>query len=153
MVGDVGVVMADNETKTCNVLVGNAGDKDKDKEGDNHKSNMCNNIAGYGDRGGDEKENKPWVYVAISSGIVHHGHLNVLNAASRLGRVVVGLLTESACLSYKDAPALTYSQRECVFRHIRGVERVVPQTQHDYTDNIRLIKPRYVVSSSIYFCI
>lgn len=34
------------------------------------------------------------VYIGMSADIVHHGHVNIINVAKSLGRVVVGLLTD-----------------------------------------------------------
>ena len=41
------------------------------------------------------------VYVGMSADIIHPGHLNIINEAKKLGRVVVGVLTDSAIASYK----------------------------------------------------
>ena len=41
------------------------------------------------------------VYVAMSIDLVHPGHLNIINQANKLGKVIVGLLTDKAIASYK----------------------------------------------------
>ena len=43
---------------------------------------------------------RPEVYVAMSADIIHPGHINIIEVASRLGNVTVGLLTDSAIASY-----------------------------------------------------
>ena len=45
---------------------------------------------------------KKIVYVAMSIDLVHPGHLNIINQASKLGEVIVGLLTDKAIASYKE---------------------------------------------------
>lgn len=85
------------------------------------------------------------VYVAMSADLIHPGHTNIIDMASRLGEVTIGLLTDEAIASYKRLPFLDYSQREKVIKSIKGVERVVPQLTLDYTDNLRQLKPHYVV--------
>ena len=44
---------------------------------------------------------KAKVYVALSADILHEGHINILKKASKLGKVIVGLLTDNAINEYK----------------------------------------------------
>jgi phosphoenolpyruvate mutase len=85
------------------------------------------------------------VYVAMSADLIHPGHLNIINEARKLGKVILGLLTDEAIASYKRLPALTYEQRKVIVENIKGVSEVVPQTTLDYVPNLRKIKPDYVV--------
>ena len=85
------------------------------------------------------------VYIGMSADLVHPGHLNVINTGKKLGRVVIGLLTDEAIASYKRVPYLTYEQRKIVVGNIAGVSEVVPQETLDYTTNLLNIKPHYVV--------
>ena len=41
------------------------------------------------------------VYVGMSADLLHPGHINIINKASQLGEVTVGLLTDNAISSYK----------------------------------------------------
>ena len=41
------------------------------------------------------------VYVGMSADMIHHGHINIINEAAKLGEVTVGLLTDKAIASYK----------------------------------------------------
>ena len=45
---------------------------------------------------------KKTVYLSLSADNLHHGHINVINKASSLGNLTIGLLTEEAILSKKD---------------------------------------------------
>ena len=85
------------------------------------------------------------VYVGLSADLVHPGHMNIINVAAKLGKVTIGLLTDSAIASYKRLPYLAYEQRKAVLENIKGVEEVIPQTELDYTRNLRKLMPRYVV--------
>ncbi len=85
------------------------------------------------------------VYVAMSADLVHPGHLNIIQHAKSYGDVILGLLTDKAIASYKRIPYLTYEQRKTVVENIKGVEKVIPQHTLDYTENLQLIKPDYVV--------
>lgn len=91
----------------------------------------------------DKKMKK--VYVAMSADLIHPGHLNIINEARKLGKVILGLLTDEAIASYKRLPALNYEQRKVIVENIKGVSEVVPQTTLDYVPNLRKIKPDYVV--------
>lgn len=85
------------------------------------------------------------VYVGMSADIIHPGHLNIIKEANKLGRVVVGVLTDEAIASYKRLPYLTYEQRALVVKNLKGVDEVIPQTTLDYCPNLEKIKPDYVV--------
>lgn len=85
------------------------------------------------------------VYVSMSADIIHHGHINIIRKASELGEVIVGLLTDEAIATYKRLPLLDYSQRKNIIGNLKGVSKVIPQTTLDYTENLRLIKPDFVV--------
>ena len=88
---------------------------------------------------------KKIVYVCMSADILHAGHINILERASSLGNVVVGLMTDQAISYYKKIPFLNYYQREIVLRNLNMVHEVVPQNTMDYRPNLRKIKPDYVV--------
>lgn len=81
----------------------------------------------------------------MSADFLHHGHLNILREAARLGEVTVGLLTDAAIASYKRLPFLTWEERKIVVENIKGVARVVPQDALDYVPNLIQLKPDFVV--------
>jgi phosphoenolpyruvate mutase len=85
------------------------------------------------------------VYIGMSADLVHPGHLNVINAGKKLGRVIVGLLTDKAIAGYKRVPYLNYEQRKIIIENIAGVSEVIAQETLDYTDNLQKIKPHFVV--------
>ena len=85
------------------------------------------------------------VYCGMSADLIHHGHLNIIHEAMKLGEVIVGVLTDEAIASYKRLPFLTYEQRAEIMSNIKGVARVVPQTTLDYVPNLEKLKPDYVV--------
>ena len=85
------------------------------------------------------------VYVGMSADIVHPGHINILKEASKLGKVTVGLLNDKAISSYKKIPFMSFEQRREVVEGIKYVSETVEQKTLDYTDNLKQIKPHYVV--------
>ncbi len=85
------------------------------------------------------------VYVPMSADIVHPGHINILKTAARYGRVIVGLFADEAISTYKPKPYMTYEQRKIVIESIKYVDEVVPQMTRDYDDNIRRLKPDFMI--------
>ena len=85
------------------------------------------------------------VYVALSADLIHPGHLNIINKASKLGNLIIGLLTDSAIASYKRVPVMEYGDRLKVISSLKGVKKVIKQDTHDYTINLRKIRPDIVV--------
>ena len=85
------------------------------------------------------------VYVCMSADVIHPGHLNIINEAKKYGEVIVGLLTDKAVASYKRLPLLSYDNRKIIVENIKGVKEVIPQETLDQTDNLKKIKPDYVV--------
>ncbi len=88
---------------------------------------------------------KKTVYVAMSIDLVHPGHLNIINEASKFGTVIVGLLTDKAIASYKRVPIMEYKDRYKVVSAIKNVSKVIEQNTHDYSPNLRKLKPNYVL--------
>jgi len=81
----------------------------------------------------------------MSADLVHPGHINILKEAARLGKVIIGLLTDEAIASYKRLPHMDYAMRKSVIENIKGVTQVIPQHTLNYTDNLRKIEPDFVV--------
>ena len=91
------------------------------------------------------KQKKPIVYCAMSGDIIHHGHINILKIANAYGYVVLGILTNKAISEYKDTPVTTFRHRKLVFESVKYVNKIIPQRTHDYTYNLKKLKPKYVI--------
>lgn len=85
------------------------------------------------------------VYLAMSADIIHNGHINLINEASKLGEITVGVLKDEAIASYKRLPLLPYENRKSIIENIKGVKNVIAQNALDYEENLLLLKPDYVV--------
>lgn len=85
------------------------------------------------------------VYIAIGADILHSGHINVINEGSKLGEVIIGLLSDEAIASYKRPPVFNYETRKLIFSSLKNVSEIICQSTVDYTNNLRLIKPNFVV--------
>jgi len=85
------------------------------------------------------------VYLAMSADIIHHGHINVINEARKLGEVTVGILTDEVIATYKRYPVIEFEHRKQIVENLKGVSRVIPQDTLDYVPNLVKLKPDYVV--------
>lgn len=91
------------------------------------------------------EKNEKTVYIGITGDIVHPGIINIIQKATSYGRVIVGLLTDSAIVSHKRLPYLTYEQRKNVIENIKGVSEVIPQKEWSYIPNLKALKPNYII--------
>jgi phosphoenolpyruvate phosphomutase len=91
-----------------------------------------------------EIENRT-VYMCFSTDMVHSGHIAIIRKAQKLGKLIIGVLSDEAVASYKRFPLMPYEERKTVFENIAGIEKVVEQKELSYADNLRKFRPTYVV--------
>ena len=89
--------------------------------------------------------NERTVYMCFSTEYIHSGHVAIINKARRLGRLIVGILSDEAVASFKRYPLIPFEERKALVENIAGVERVVVQNTLSYAENLRALKPDYVV--------
>lgn len=85
------------------------------------------------------------VYLGMTGDIIHPGIINIINEGAKHGKLIVGLLTDSAIVTHKRLPYLTYEQRKAVIENIKGVSKVVPQEEWSYVPNLRKYKPDFII--------
>lgn len=85
------------------------------------------------------------VYMSFATDIIHTGHIAIIKKAARLGKLVIGVLSDAAVASYKRFPLLTFDDRKALFENIAGVSRVIEQKELSYKENILKLKPDFVV--------
>jgi len=85
------------------------------------------------------------IYVSLIADLLHAGHINILKKASELGEVTVGLLTLKACGELNDIPYLDFDKRKAVLESLTLVKSIIPQSSASYLENLRKLKPNYVV--------
>ena len=85
------------------------------------------------------------VYMCFSTDIIHGGHIAIMKKAQRLGKLMIGVLSDEAVASYKRMPLVPASERKVMFENIAGVCRVVYQNTLSYKENIEKYKPSIVV--------
>ena len=89
---------------------------------------------------------EPTVFVPMSADLIHHGHINILKKAKKLGRVIVGLMTDKGILSYKKKyPLLKYSERKIVVESIKYVDEIIPIPGLKYVEYAKKYKFNYFV--------
>lgn len=82
-------------------------------------------------------------YIGLSAEILHHGHINLINAASKNCKLIVGLINDKALAKYKRLPSIEFKNRKKILENIKGVFKVVTQNNWDYSKNIKKYKPNY----------
>lgn len=85
------------------------------------------------------------VYMCFSSDIIHGGHIAIIKKAQKLGKLVIGVLSDEAVASYKRLPLVPASDRKIMFENIAGVYKVVDQKTLSYAENLEKYKPSIVV--------
>ena len=85
------------------------------------------------------------VYMCFSTDIIHSGHIAIIKKAQRLGRLIIGVLSDEAVASFKRYPMIPFSERKSLFENIAGVYKVVEQKTLGYADILNELKPDYVV--------
>lgn len=91
-----------------------------------------------------EIENRT-VYMCFSTDIIHGGHIALIKKAQKLGKLIIGVLSDEAVASYKRFPLVPASERKLMFENISGVYQVVDQKKLSYKDNLLKYKPTIVV--------
>lgn len=85
------------------------------------------------------------VYTCFCTDVIHEGHLNIINEAKKLGKVVVGVLADSASIRYNRFPTISLEERIKLIEDIPGVSKVVVQNDIMYDEIFETIHPDYIV--------
>ena len=85
------------------------------------------------------------VYMCFSTDIIHGGHISIIKKAQKLGKLIIGVLSDEAVASYKRIPVVPASERLVMFENISGVYKVVEQKTLSYKENLEKYKPSIVV--------
>ena len=85
------------------------------------------------------------VYMCFSTDILHSGHIALIKKAARLGKLIVGVLSDEVVISYKRFPLMPCKERMALFSNITGVYQVVEQKTLSYRENLERLQPDFVV--------
>ncbi|WP_050179842.1 phosphoenolpyruvate mutase [Domibacillus robiginosus] len=90
-------------------------------------------------------ERKKTVYMSFSTDLIHGGHTTIIQKAAELGELTIGMLTDEVVANYRRFPVLNYEERVKLLESIKGVAKVIPQKTLSYKENLRMLKPDFVV--------
>ena len=85
------------------------------------------------------------VYMCFSADMIHSGHIAIIRKAEKLGKLIIGVLSDEIVASYKRYPLVPFAERKSLVENISGVYKVIEQDTLSYADNLRKLKPTYVV--------
>lgn len=85
------------------------------------------------------------VYTCFCTDVIHAGHLNIINEASKYGRVIVGVLSDAAMIRFNRFPTISFEDRVNLVKNIDAVDEVIVQEDVMYDEVIKEIYPDYVI--------
>lgn len=85
------------------------------------------------------------VYMCFSTDMIHSGHISIIRKAEKLGKLIIGVLSDEAVVGYKRFPLLPFTERKVMLGNISGVYKVVEQKTLSYKENLEKYQPDYVV--------
>ncbi|KEI81814.1 phosphoenolpyruvate mutase [Clostridium botulinum] len=85
------------------------------------------------------------VYACFSTGVIHEGHMNIINEAKKYGNLIVGVLSDEACVKFDRFPTTQIEDRIEMFERLPQVNKVVIQKTTSYKDVLNELKPDYVI--------
>ena len=85
------------------------------------------------------------VYTCFCTDVIHEGHLNIIREARKLGRVVVGVLSDEAVIRYNRFFTASFAERRAMAEGIEGVSQVITQKTILYDEVIQELRPDYVI--------
>lgn len=91
-----------------------------------------------------EIENRT-VYMCFSTDILHGGHISIIKKAEKLGKLIIGVLSDNAIASFRRYPMVPFEERKALIESISGVWKVLEQKTLSYADNLRELHPDFVV--------
>lgn len=85
------------------------------------------------------------VYTCFCVDVIHKGHINIINRAEALGKVVVGVLCDAEMVRYNRFPIRSLEERIRMVSEISGVSEVIIQDQLLYDEIFEKMRPDYIV--------
>ena len=61
------------------------------------------------------------VYIGMSADLIHQGHMNIISEGRKLGKVIIGLLTDEAIASYKRLPLIAFDERKLIVEKLENM--------------------------------
>lgn len=85
------------------------------------------------------------VYTCFCTDVIHEGHLNIINEAAKLGRVVVGVLSDTAMIRFNRFPTVSFEERMRIVRELEKVDEIIVQDDVMYDNIVAQLHPDYII--------
>ena len=67
------------------------------------------------------------ILIDMSATIIHHGHIRLINKASKIGKVIIALTKDKEIENFKGyKPEIKFSHRKEILMNIKNVSKVTP---------------------------
>ncbi len=81
---------------------------------------------------------KTVVYTSGTFDMFHYNHLRMINYARSLGDLlIVGVSTDELVMSYKDKPAISFTERLQIIEALKAPDIVIPQHTLDHSEIVK----------------
>lgn len=87
------------------------------------------------------------IYLGMSADVIESKHISMINEATKLGEVTIGLISDELMLKQNKVASSNYDQRKTMIENIKGVKNIIAQHSWDFSDHLKQIKPAYVAHS------
>lgn len=85
------------------------------------------------------------VYTCFCTDVIHEGHINILTEAKKYGKLVVGILSDSAMIRYNRFPTVDFAERVRIVEELGIADEIITQDDIMYDKVVDEIHPDYVI--------
>ena len=86
------------------------------------------------------------ILIDMSATIIHHGHIRLINKASKIGRVIIALTRDKEIKKFKGyEPEIKFSHRKEILMNIKSVFNVIPCNFYITKNFLKKYKIDYLV--------
>lgn len=85
------------------------------------------------------------VFLFISASVYHSGHIRIIEKASKLGRLTIGLLGDAGVDEFGVKPTVPFEDRKALLENIKGIDEIIKVDTLECTTELLSLRPDYVV--------
>lgn len=85
------------------------------------------------------------VYTCFCTDVIHEGHINILTEAKKYGKLIVGILSDSAMIRYNRFPTVDFAERVRIVEELGIADEIITQDDIMYEKVVAEIHPDYVI--------
>lgn len=90
-------------------------------------------------------------YLVLSDDIISKSNFELIKKASKLGKVIVGVLSDKVISQYKSQTKFKYEYRKILASNLANVHKVIKEDDRDYKKNLNIIRPDFVIHKKNYW--